>query len=135
MNLFVYGTLLVPKIWEAVSGTTTLASEAATLPGFEIRRVRNAVYPGIFESGPEGFVHGRVYFDLPDDALRRLDAYEDAFYLRSAVFPIRDGGSRVPADAYVVPHGNASVYLSDEGWSIEWFEAEALAAYWERLFA
>ncbi len=61
MNVFVYGTLLVPKIWETVTATTDLVSHPAELDGYLIRRVRDAVYPGIVvapESGvrvPGGF--------------------------------------------------------------------------------
>lgn len=136
MNVFVYGTLLVPKIWETVTRTTGLASERAVLAGHEIRCVRDAVYPGIFASASATTsVPGRVYFDVPEAAVRRLDAYEDDFYLRAEVFPEVDGMGKVAADAYLVPTEKAGEILSRQGWSLEWFEEHGLEGFWDRVFS
>lgn len=136
MNVFVYGTLLVPKIWETVTRTMDLVSENASLSGFEIRCVRDVVYPGIYASPTAPTpVPGRVYFDVPESALRRLDAYEDEFYLREEVFPEIAGGVQVAAHAYLVPPEKAAAILSPHGWSLEWFEANGLAGFWEGFFS
>jgi gamma-glutamylcyclotransferase (GGCT)/AIG2-like uncharacterized protein YtfP len=136
MNVFVYGTLLVPKIWETVTGTKGLVSQSASLTGFEIRCVRDAVYPGIFASPTAAKpVPGRVFFDVPEEALRRLDAYEDDFYLREEVLPGIDGGGQVTAHAYLVPTVKADTILSPHGWSLEWFEGNCLEDFWSRVFS
>jgi gamma-glutamylcyclotransferase (GGCT)/AIG2-like uncharacterized protein YtfP len=135
MNVFVYGTLLVPRIWEAVTRTKDLVSQSASLSGFEIRCVRDAVYPGIHASpAAKKPVPGRVFFDVPEPALRRLDAYEDDFYLRAEVFPEIDGGGRVTAQAYLVASEKADTILSPHGWSLEWFEENCLEEFWKRFF-
>lgn len=135
MNLFVYGTLLVPRIWEAVTGSGSTRSAPALLPGFSIHRVRNADYPGIVRmASAEGFVSGRIYYDLSDPVTRRLDAYEDSFYRREEVLPFVEGISTTPAQAYVVPEETASTFLSDEPWSLEWFEENGLERFWSRHF-
>lgn len=135
MNLFVYGTLLIPKIWEAVTLENTFDSQPAILPGFAIRRVRNADYPGIVRcESSDTPVAGRVYFDLSDAVIRRLDAYEDGFYKRSEIFPVLEDASRVEAQAYLVPEETASTFLSDETWSLDWFETHGLQRFWERVF-
>lgn len=136
MNVFVYGTLLVPKIWETVTRTEALVSQNASLSGYEIRCVRDAVYPGIFASpAAANPVPGRVFFDVPESALRRLDAYEDDFYLREEVFPEISAGVRVAAQAYLVPPEKADTILSPHGWSLEWFEANGLEGFWGRVFS
>lgn len=136
MNVFVYGTLLVPKIWETVTRTTGLPSEVAVLPGHEIRCVRDAVYPGMFASlSASSPVPGRVYFEVPDSAVRRLDAYEDDFYLRTEVFPEIQGMGKVAAQAYLVPVDRKAEILSPRGWSLEWFEKNGLDGFWERVFS
>lgn len=136
MNVFVYGTLLVPKIWETVTRTTDLTSARAVLSGHEIRCVRDAVYPGIFASASSPSpVPGRVFFDVPDPALRRLDAYEDDFYLRAEVFPEVDGMGTIAAQAYLVPTERAGEILSRQGWSLEWFEKHGLEGFWDRVFS
>lgn len=135
MNVFVYGTLLVPRIWETVTRTTGLVSAPAFLPGHEIRCVRDAVYPGIFQSPSAAPVPGRIYFDVPEPAIRRLDAYEDEFYMRSEVFPEIAGKEKVAAQAYLVPLEEAARILSPNGWSLEWFEKNGLDGFWDRVFS
>lgn len=136
MNLFVYGTLLVPEIWERVAGVSGLASRPARLRGHLIRRVRGAVYPGIVPA-PEAAapVAGRVFFEVPDAALARLDSYEDDFYDRAEVHPEIPGLGDVAAEAYLVRPEKAGEILSSEGWSLEWFEAHGLDGFWESLFS
>lgn len=135
MNVFVYGTLLIPEIWNAVTGEPGLAARPATLPGYRIRRVRNAAYPGIVAAGDGESVAGKVVFEVPDLALRRLDAYEDAFYRRSKVYPETADGSRVSAQAYLVPVEVAELWLSDEPWTLEWFEANELDHFRRQILA
>jgi len=135
MNVFVYGTLLIPEIWNAVTGEPGLAASPATLPGYRILRVRNAAYPGIVAVGDGDSVDGKIVFDIPDLALRRLDAYEDAFYRRAEVHPETTDGSLVPAQAYLVPVEVAELWLSDEPWTLEWFEANELDRFRRQIIA
>lgn len=138
MNLFVYGTLLVPKIWERVAGVPGLASRPARLRGHLLRRVRGAVYPGIVpapEAAAEAPVAGRVYFEVPDAALARLDSYEDDFYYRAEVRPEIPGLGDVAADAFLVRPEKAGEILSSEGWSLEWFEGHGLDGFWEGVLS
>lgn len=135
MNVFVYGTLLVPKIWETVTQTVGLASREAALPGYEIRRVAGASYPAIYAAAAAVRpVPGRVFFEVPGTALRRLDAYEDAFYQRVTVSTRVDGLGSVEAQAYAVPPDQTAAVLSDEGWTLAWFEAHGLEDFWGRVF-
>lgn len=135
MNVFVYGTLLVPKIWETVTKTGGLVSREATLAGHEIRCVRDAVYPAIFASPDSGgSIPGRVFFDVPETALRRLDAYEDDFYRREEVHPEIEGIGKVSAQAYLVSAADVPRLLSPQGWSLAWFEKNGLEGFWERVF-
>ncbi len=135
MNLFVYGTLLIPEIWRRISGADSLESRAATLEGYEVRRVAGEAFPGIVvgEAGGEP-VAGRVFFGLGAAEMRLLDAYEDSFYERIKVMPLVDGLGPVAAQAYVVPQDLAASILSAEPWSLAWFERHALADFRARLF-
>lgn len=135
MNLFVYGTLLVPRIWELVTASPGLKSAAATLPGHSIWRVREATFPAIREEGPDytGEVTGKVFFDVPGDALVRLDRYEDAFYERVAV-TVQTCNGPVTADVYRVPAAAAAAILSSDSWSLAWFEENGLERFLENVF-
>lgn len=135
MNVFVYGTLLVPKIWDAVTHCPDIASHPAKLSGYTNYRVRGADYPGIVEAAePDSIVSGRVILDVPDAALRRLDAYEDSFYERRTFRVRLPDGSELLADAYCVPAEKAAAILSKELWTLAWFEDHALDGFWSSAF-
>ncbi|MEM9016654.1 MAG: gamma-glutamylcyclotransferase family protein [Verrucomicrobiota bacterium] len=134
MNVFVYGTLLVPRIWAAVTRSPEVASEPASLPRYQIARVRQADFPAIVETGEASdLVPGRVMLNVPESAIQRLDAYEDTFYERVEV-EVSLRGSPMRADVYRVPKPSAAALLTDETWTLEWFEEHALERYWKRLF-
>jgi len=131
MNLFVYGTLLVPEILEAVTRMNNLNSVSGMLSGYRIYRVEGGDFPGI--SKGDGSVPGRVLLNVPELAMIRLDAYEDTFYVRETVEIETDSGLK-SAFAYTVPSEIAASVLSDETWTLDWFQQEALTHYWARLF-
>ena len=126
-TLFAYGTLLVPRIWRAVTGAEC-PSEPATLPGFAIYRVRDADFPGIIAAGAKSVVPGRLFTGLDEEILQRLDLYEDEFYVRREVTLLDAEGDPVESQAYVIPDRFESI-LSREPWTLEWFESEAMDAY------
>lgn len=133
MNLFAYGTLLVPEIWRAVTGRDC-ESVGAVLSGHEIRRIQGGDFPGIVRAAGSSRVIGRVFLGLDVETVARLDRYEDTFYERIAVTPRSTSGQSLAAQAYVVPATHADV-LSNETWSLDWFRAHAEADYVRRLSA
>ena len=135
MNVFVYGTLLVPEIWKAVTGSPQIRTEDAVLPGFRIERVIGGDFPGIVPDPTQAAgVPGRVILNVSDTAVRRLDRYESDLYDRLVVDAILSTNDTVKAHAYVVPEHNADV-LSGEQWNLEWFMENAFKDYWNRHFA
>lgn len=121
MNVFTYGTLMYPGVWNAVAGETS-ASVRGRAEGFAIFRVAEQVFPGIVGASPADAVQGVVYLDVGAEALRRLDQFEDDFYERQVVMVNCDDGQRREAEAYVVPHANRNV-LTSEPWTDEEFIA------------
>lgn len=135
MNVFVYGTLLVPRIWETVTNCKDVESDAGFLYAHRIYRVKDGDFPGIVATGnEEDRVRGRIFYDVPEDALQRLDDYEDGFYDRLSLTIEKENGESATAEIYVVPESKAAAILSDESWTIEWFETVAFERYWNRLF-
>lgn len=131
MNLFVYGTLLVPKIWNIVSDFPSPESEEAQLPGYSIYRVEDGDFPGVIET-PDSTepVRGLVMLNISPEAMQRLDDYEGSFYVRNLVEVTTEKGDKVQAYVYAIPQELAYI-LSDEHWTLDWFEKEALDRYWE----
>lgn len=132
--LFVYGTLLVPAIWSAVTDCPDLASKPASLAGHRIAKVRGGDFPVITQDpSAKQPVPGRVIFSVPETAIQRLDAYEDGFYEREQVSILCEG-TEIEAEVYRVPPTLVPRLFSNDPWTLEWFEANALDEYWNLHF-
>jgi gamma-glutamylcyclotransferase (GGCT)/AIG2-like uncharacterized protein YtfP len=121
MHVFTYGTLMFPEVWQAVVGRSFETVEG-TAAGFEVFRVRDAVFPGIIAGTGECSVPGVVYLDVDRESTERLDRFEDDFYERRAIAVDCSDGQRRMAEAYVVPPANRSL-LTSEPWGRESFLA------------
>jgi gamma-glutamylcyclotransferase (GGCT)/AIG2-like uncharacterized protein YtfP len=135
MNVFVYGTLLVPKIWELVTERPDLISEEASLSGHSIWRVRNATFPAIKKEENESahVVPGLVFHEVPEAALQRLDRYEDTFYERVEVI-VETASGAVAAQVYRVPAAESHEIISPDTWTLSWFEKNGLESFLENVF-
>jgi len=131
MHVFTYGTLMFEPVWKAVVGRT-FGTAAGKIEGFAIYRVRDQVFPGIVATPtPLDDVPGLVYLDVDDEAVARLDEFEDDFYERRTVSVVCDDGQRRVAQAYVVSEERRHV-LSDEGWTTrEFLDSDGLHRFFE----
>lgn len=128
MNLFVYGTLLFPKIREAVGGRQ-FASIPARLAGYRIFRVRDAHFPGIVSSAEDCWIEGEILLDLSAEELQRFDRYEDSFYRRTTVRVLTDKQEEWEAGVYEIPPENAEALLTDQTWTRSWFAERHYAPF------
>jgi gamma-glutamylcyclotransferase (GGCT)/AIG2-like uncharacterized protein YtfP len=119
MHVFTYGTLMFPEVWQSVVGRSfvTVSGEA---PGFQIFRVRGAVFPGIFRGSDADTVSGVLYLDVDPESAARLDRFEDEFCERRPIAVDCADGRRRMAEAYIIPDANKSA-LTSEPWARESF--------------
>ena len=126
-NLFTYGTLMFPQVWERI-GIGDFTSTPATLPGFAIYRVRDAVFPGIVRASTKDCVKGVMYLGLDEETLFEIDTYESGLYEREEVTATLANGEVVQCSAYVIPNSRCQA-LTDEPWDSARFEKEELEKY------
>jgi gamma-glutamylcyclotransferase (GGCT)/AIG2-like uncharacterized protein YtfP len=121
MHVFTYGTLMFPEVWQAVVGRsfTTIRGHSA---GYQILRVRDALYPGIIVGRSADSVRGVVYLDVDDESVVRLDRFESDFYQRLPIVVACDDGQDCEAQAYIVPADERDV-LTTEQWNGDDFVA------------
>ena len=127
MNLFTYGTLMFPEVWERIA-IGEFPAQKGTLAGYSVYRVRDALYPGIILSDNGAIVSGKIYQGLDDDTLYELDTYESSFYERIIVQARTAEGASLDCYAYVVPQSRRDL-LTDEPWDAEHFSQNLLHAY------
>lgn len=128
-HLFVYGTLMVPRIFAAVCGTVR-PQVLAELAGHARYRVRGAVFPGLVpEAGAR--TAGCLVSGIDAALWQRLDAFEGDLYERCEVKVRLLDGRECAGMTYVVTAAGRSA-LTRQRWSLAAFERRHLEAYLAR---
>lgn len=83
INLFVYGSLKDPSIFQAVTGIHPPSQQEALLHGFSYTHPIDG-YP-VIQPDPDGIVEGIIIKDIPSHKLNALDHYEGDAYQRQKV--------------------------------------------------
>jgi gamma-glutamylcyclotransferase (GGCT)/AIG2-like uncharacterized protein YtfP len=117
LDLFVYGTLMAPRIMQLASGHQGPGLRAE-LAGYRRSRVRGEPYPGIAPSFGAA-VAGLLYQGVAPAAVQRLDVFEGEMYARIEL-PVKVGEDFRRAHAYVV-RPDFEHLLEDRPWSFEAF--------------
>lgn len=116
-SLFVYGSLIDPEIFSAVTGITPHGSPA-TLPGFMRFRVKGEAYPAVITS-EFNTVEGLLYDNLSDSTIAQLDLFEGEEYNRITA-TVNVAGIEKTAQLYRY-NESFSHKISSEKWSFEEF--------------
>lgn len=98
-NLFVYGTLLYPELWQRLV-RRHYRQAPARLANHRRLQVKGERYPGLIPCKGHR-VDGRVYFNVQPQELRRLDRYEGEYYEQKAVTVVLEDGTLVSAITYL----------------------------------
>ena len=128
MNIFTYGTLMIPEVMHAVT-TREFRNRDAILRGYARFTVKGESYPGIIPV-TDAVTRGIVYFDVDELSLERLDAFEGDLYQRTPILAEIKGGEILNAEAYVIKPQFGG-YLSSKEWSAKEFVQKYLKAFLE----
>jgi gamma-glutamylcyclotransferase (GGCT)/AIG2-like uncharacterized protein YtfP len=123
--LFVYGTLTVDEVLQALLGRRP-ARRTGAVAGWRAAALHGRPYPGLVPA--DGTARGVLLTDLTGDEQDLLDAFEGTAYERRAV-ALTDGTA---AAAYVWLDGRGTL---PENWDVERFRRDELAAYLQRCAA
>jgi len=121
VNLFIYGSLRDPKIFQSVCGLSfskraskidegTLFAEPALLPGHRSVSPDNVYFYAVrtLSSRIDGF----VIHDVPPSAMAEIDRYEGQRYRRETV-TVNTAAGPVRAQAYLVSHESMKEHFGD----------------------
>ncbi|MCB0667123.1 MAG: gamma-glutamylcyclotransferase, partial [Saprospiraceae bacterium] len=118
MNLFTYGTLMIPEIISSLLGRN-LTGVGALLKDYRRALILNQTYPGICRQG-ESQVEGVIYYQLKSHEIEILDNYEGQMYELNPVQVVLKSGDLEEAYVYVLKDEFKSL-LSDKDWNLEAF--------------
>ncbi|MBN2020352.1 MAG: gamma-glutamylcyclotransferase [Sedimentisphaerales bacterium] len=110
VNLFIYGSLRDPKIFESVCGRSftrksqktdewTLLAEPAFLAGHKKVSPDNVYFYAVATPGSK--IEGFIIYDVPAEAMAEIDKYEGKRYERQTI-RVHTGRGLVTAQAYLV---------------------------------
>lgn len=128
--LFVYGTLIFPKVMEAVCGEVP-SSIAARLPGYRRYQVQDQIYPAV-EPAPNDEVDGILYRDVAQSILKRLDRYEGREYRRLRLHVIHGRGAQAFAWVYLLRRPGCAGNTAQD-WSAADFKSRHLGRWCRQL--
>lgn len=128
MNIFAYGTLLIPDVMYAVTARE-FRFKNAILRGYARFRVKGESYPGIIPVA-DAVTIGIIYFDVDELSLERLDVFEGDLYQRKPVRVETKEREIQDAEAYVVKPKFRD-HLSSSEWHMKAFVQKHLEAFLE----
>lgn len=99
MQLFTYGSLMFPEIWQRVV-CGDYRSVPAMAYGYARYALADDTYPGMI-ANPQASVEGVLYFDVAAVDVAALDAFEGCEYRRELIDVVINSGESVIACAYI----------------------------------
>jgi gamma-glutamylcyclotransferase (GGCT)/AIG2-like uncharacterized protein YtfP len=130
VNIFTYGSLMFEEVWQRVVGEKYRHTRAR-LYGYRRLKVRQEVYPAVVEASPEVYVEGRLYFDITETDVCRLDRFEGEYYRKETVKCRLAGGRACPAAVYVFKNAYRC-RLTEEAWDPAEFAQTGLRVFLAR---
>ena len=128
MNIFAYGTLLIPCVMYAVTARE-FRFKNAILRGYARFTVKGESYPGIIPV-TDAVTEGIIYIDVDELSLERLDAFEGDLYQRTPILAEIKGEETFNAEAYVIKPKFRN-HLSWSEWNMKEFARKHLKAFLE----
>jgi gamma-glutamylcyclotransferase (GGCT)/AIG2-like uncharacterized protein YtfP len=126
MNVFTYGSLMIPSVMAAATGKRFRVMKAC-LNGYARFKVKGESYPGI-DYQPGAATDGLVHCDVDDLSLKLLDDFEGEMYKRIPVPVEVDQSGVLIAETYIFAPEHLQL-LSSEPWDFEGFKKEHLQEF------
>ena len=126
MNIFTYGTLMIPSVMHAVTNRP-FPSQKAVLKGYARFTVTGESYPGIIPAS-DAVTQGLIYNDVDAKSLERLDEFEGDLYQRTSVRVETVKKDILNADTYVIKPEYRGC-LSFQEWHVKEFARKHLETF------
>ena len=135
MNIFCYGSLMWPDLWQHEVRNQYPAKDAI-LKNYRCRRVKGSFEPGLIRSPNHDdvdYVAGKLYLDVNERDFEAIVAYHGKNYevLEGVCFTSE---TETPVSCMLfLWRSEQRAFLSDEDWHKEWFEEKALGDYRRKI--
>jgi gamma-glutamylcyclotransferase (GGCT)/AIG2-like uncharacterized protein YtfP len=130
--VFTYGSLMCADIMAAITGVD-LHSDVVVISNFARYALRGQTFPAMVAE-ESARVEGRLYYDVDESALARLDVFEGDCYQRCTVSVKTSNGTDLRAQAYVLRDSYRSL-LADWDWDFDHFLAHGKKDFTNRYLS
>lgn len=124
MNVFTYGSLMFPSVWQKVV-RGDYRSSTASIQGFRRVCVREGSHPALIIAPRAAPIVGRLYFGISAEDVARLDYFETRNYQRVLV-AVTVNGIATAAHTYLAANIDL---LTDTDWNETTFEQTGLPVF------
>jgi len=126
MNIFVYGSLIIPQVMRRVTGRS-FSSEEAFLRGYAQFRLKDEADAALIPF-PDKETDGVVYYDVDEETAGRLDAFAGARFERIEVNVETEGRAWVEAQTHILRRAQRK-RLATEPWDELKFRSRDMDAF------
>ena len=126
MNIFAYGTLMVPAVMYAVTAQH-FRFKKVMLKGYARFTVKGESFPGIIPVTDKS-TEGILYFNVDELSLERLDIFEGDLYQRTPIIVATEGEEILTAETYEIKPEYRG-YLSSKKWDVKKFIQKDLETF------
>ena len=124
VNLFAYGSLMLPAVFQQVAKRVPRSTEAR-LMNFKRVCVQNESYPAALPAMGEQII-GTLWLDVSEEEILQLDAFEGSDYQRVIVNVSDLAGQPYAACFY---QWNRDDGLVDQPWDLDWFKRTGISEF------
>ncbi|MDD2384163.1 MAG: gamma-glutamylcyclotransferase [Sulfurospirillaceae bacterium] len=124
-HLLTYGSLMFSGVWKRLIKGDYKA-ERGTINGYARRCVKGDEYPVIFPANES--VTGVVYFDISEEDMKILDAFEGEYYERKTLIASLGNHQSVQVEVYVLKE-QYYLIIDDKPWSETYFAQEGIKRF------
>jgi len=119
MNIFTYGSLMFNQVWPNVVSSLYEKIEAR-LYGYKRRKIKGEVYPAVIPGRDDDYVDGKIYLDVEENDINKLDRFEGEYYQKEMAVCKLPDESETTACVYVLKEQYRDL-VEDEEWHPDWF--------------
>lgn len=126
INLFSYGTLMLPAVIGIVCDQT-LQGVDASAENFMRVCLKDRIYPGMIQK-EDCITDGILYSGISEEQLKRLDYFEGLEYQRQTITVELPNSKKLVAETYLVAPDNAHLAI-ERPWNVKEFKDRHLSEY------
>ena len=130
LHIFTYGSLMFQRVWSSLV-SDQYDQRDAILHGYVRKRVQSETYPAALQGETHDKIRGKVYLDVNEADIKKLDAFEGVYYQQRIVELELADNSRLAACIYVFKDEYRHL-ATEQDWDPDWFAKVGIESFMQQ---